>query len=507
MFKNFIAVSIDAVNINNINKDTIMFISDDKKVLYFPMFPTEETKEIKTLTDLGSRINYHELNNLISLNIMCKSYKEDNTVDSVQLTKYENSPNYVLNTETVSEYAISSENNHSICCVNTPYSIDIYNKELPYVQDNMSVYNSFCKTTGLCISVSIITAIGTIMGILNPNVAQVIGNIDVLYLIFGFTSIMSLLSVINMSRFEDKLYTGSRIINGSASLLMNRLITLSKKNKSTCKLMHFITDVPSNCFKNRDCIEYISFITNKYNPYSSKTLTVDKSAFENCINLKSIFCSEGTTIVLNSSCFKGCTSLTSVDFTNIYLSTFGSQFARSGLIEVTINNPMSIPCGCFYQCPNLKTVNINDSNFDDSGDMFIGEESFANCNELNTVNINAAYTDICDEAFYCCSSLSSITLPITLRKIGVNAFYGTNLEDITLPNSLTRIERRAFANTPLRTIRIPESVYYLDPSTFDNCYDLNVIYLSKASNRLDIIIKELSDFAKDNNLHYVIDLY
>ena len=56
--------------------------------------------------------------------------------------------------------------------------------------------------------------------------------------------------------------------------------------------------------------------------------------------------------------------------------------------------------------------------------------------------------------------LDNVTLPSTLKYVGVNAFKScTNLEDIDLPEGVVRVEDGAFRNcTYAQTVKLPSSL-------------------------------------------------
>ena len=70
---------------------------------------------------------------------------------------------------------------------------------------------------------------------------------------------------------------------------------------------------------------------------------------------------------------------------------------------------------------------------------------------------------ICDDAFICCESLQSITIPNSVKSIGSRAFRNCeSLQSITIPNSVTKIGNYAFFYTPLdepSRLRLKELYY------------------------------------------------
>lgn len=84
-----------------------------------------------------------------------------------------------------------------------------------------------------------------------------------------------------------------------------------------------------------------------------------------------------------------------------------------------------------------------------------------------------------NNAFYNCTSLTSINLPSSLTRIGNNAFQGcTSLASVNLPSSLTSIGSNAFDNTGLTSVTIPSGMPYNAFSVFRNCKNLKSVTLS-----------------------------
>lgn len=84
-------------------------------------------------------------------------------------------------------------------------------------------------------------------------------------------------------------------------------------------------------------------------------------------------------------------------------------------------------------------------------------------------------TSIGERAFSSCLSLTSVTIPNSVTKIGFQAFTGCNLTSVTIPNSVTSIGGQAFNGCSLTSVIIPNSVTSIGESAFYNCKYLTSI--------------------------------
>ncbi len=108
----------------------------------------------------------------------------------------------------------------------------------------------------------------------------------------------------------------------------------------------------------------------------------------------------------------------------------------------------------------------------------IGEDAFYCCTSLASVTIPESVTSIGSGAFEDCTSLTSVTLSESVTSIGDYAFSGcTSLQSIAIPNSVTSIGSRAFSGcTSLASVTIPESVTSIRDYAFSGCTNLEKIY-------------------------------
>lgn len=76
--------------------------------------------------------------------------------------------------------------------------------------------------------------------------------------------------------------------------------------------------------------------------------------------------------------------------------------------------------------------------------------------------------------FESCSSLTSITMPASVVRIGSRAFCGcSSITSVSIPNSVREIAESAFAGcTSLTTISIPDSVQLIADQAFLGCTSL-----------------------------------
>lgn len=107
----------------------------------------------------------------------------------------------------------------------------------------------------------------------------------------------------------------------------------------------------------------------------------------------------------------------------------------------------------------------------------IGVQAFAGCSQLESVNLSYGVESIDAMAFDTCTALKSINIPKSVTYIAEFAFIRCkSLEKIDIPSNVTRIGGWAFSDcTSLKTVTIPSSVSRIYPVTFRSCESLTSI--------------------------------
>ena len=109
----------------------------------------------------------------------------------------------------------------------------------------------------------------------------------------------------------------------------------------------------------------------------------------------------------------------------------------------------------------------------------IGEYAFRDCTSLTSITIPSSIRDIKSFAFYNCTSLNAITLPASITALGTGVFEGcTSLLQMTIPAGITAIEDELFFGcSALKAVVLPNSITSIGENAFTRCTSLLSVYL------------------------------
>lgn len=176
---------------------------------------------------------------------------------------------------------------------------------------------------------------------------------------------------------------------------------------------------------------------------------------------------------IGAKAFYGCMQLGSVTMGNGVKKIGEEAFRDCGILaDMTLsNNVEEIGNQAFVGVPWYDNLAAED------GVKYIGKVAYEHVSGT-MLNIKEGTIVIADEFINTNLGLiSSITLPSTLHILGKACFSGANISSIELPESLGKIGIDAFYNcNKLRRITIPKNVTYIGSGAFDGSALVRVIY-------------------------------
>ncbi len=116
----------------------------------------------------------------------------------------------------------------------------------------------------------------------------------------------------------------------------------------------------------------------------------------------------------------------------------------------------------------------------------VGAMAFTNCTSLTAVNLSQNVTQIGAMAFTGCTSLKEIVLPDSLTTIGEQAFYTTGLTGIVIPDSVHDIEKDVLDENGQPKLdesgkKITETTFGIGRAAFHTCTGLKYAVVGKGT--------------------------
>lgn len=192
--------------------------------------------------------------------------------------------------------------------------------------------------------------------------------------------------------------------------------------------------------------------------------SIAAGAFSGCTGITSIVLPEGLTSI-ESEAFRGCTGLSQATFPST-LETIGSKaFRGTGMKKLAFTNGSLRYIGsfAFAECPDLEEVNITLEN------LSLDEYLFFCCPRLKTAVLPKKVARMAGGSFNECTALESVTLPENITAVG-GFEKCESLKSITLPASTTTIHWNAFNSCiSLTEIILPDGVTEIGNNAFAYC--------------------------------------
>ena len=179
-------------------------------------------------------------------------------------------------------------------------------------------------------------------------------------------------------------------------------------------------------------------------------------AFFGCRRLKKIEIPASVTYI-GTAAFSGCSGLDT-----IIVATGNTEYdSRNNCNAIIEKESNTLIVGC-------KTTKIP------SGIEKIGEQAFANCDMLESIEIPDSVEQVEAWAFSGCTGLKQVKLSKNLKYINMNCFSEcSSLEDIVIPEGVTQLAPGAFMHcSSLKNVELPSTLEGIYEHAFARCTSL-----------------------------------
>ena len=299
--------------------------------------------------------------------------------------------------------------------------------------------------------------------------------------------------VIEESAFEYcyNLETVVFLSDGNGTVTLGRRVFAGCTSLKTVKLTDRITEIPYEAFAYCKALTEITIPAN--------VTAIGEGAFQYCENLASVTFNDGLqTIEYNA--FYECYDLMEVVLPESVTDIGDSAFSSCGsLTSVTMgHNVKTIGAAAFNSCRELTDISIPESvtkvgrnafsggklafvyadgltYFD--GWLLSGDASWSDSYEIAEGTVGIADYAFYPGAFESNTTLTSVTIPNTVKVIGEYAFSDCDgLTGLRIPSSVKVIHRMAFRDCDgLTSLEIPSSVKLIDEYAFFGCDGLTSV--------------------------------
>ncbi|MDD3106314.1 MAG: leucine-rich repeat protein, partial [Bacilli bacterium] len=312
---------------------------------------------------------------------------------------------------------------------------------------------------------------------------------------YGFSNITSIMIPMGVTYIDDYAFSGCSSLTNIA--IPSSLTIIGAYAFYGCSSLTSIT-IPSGVIGiGNEAFSYCSSLTSITVPMS--VTNIGAFAFRGCGDLVSMilpFVGVSRNASGISALFGylfGTTSYAGAVETKQYYSNsqFETFYIPSKLHTITITDASKIQFGAFYNCSNLTNIAVPMTV------TSIGASAFFGCTSLTRFVIPTSVSSISNYVFSGCSNITTISIPTGVTNIGTSAFNGCiKLSSIFIPESVTSIGSSAFALcSNITSISIPSGVTIIGSSAFSGCSSLTSITIP-----MGVTIINASTFAGCVNL-------
>lgn len=218
---------------------------------------------------------------------------------------------------------------------------------------------------------------------------------------------------------------------------------------------------------------------------------IGNNAFEACENLKKVaFTNPGearNNLLIRLGAFKDCTKLTDVEIPARVKQIVGNIFKGcTSLMEIKVNanNPYYFAQDGVLFGPALVEYSPK---YDDNYVLLAypagrqGEYTIPS--QVNEKTIDQVWTS----GFEGAASLTDITIPASIGRLGTAAFESTGLTHVTIPDTVQQVDPAVFQNcTSLVSVKLPNGITEIDQYLFANCISLQHVDMPDTITKINI---------------------
>ena len=304
----------------------------------------------------------------------------------------------------------------------------------------------------------------------------------------------SALKKINLPKYINKLgdgaFNGCNIPTSNAGFeVVNNILVRYSGNDTIVNVPKGITVIGPNAFHGEQIKKIIL-------PEGVKTIC--NRAFNGLKSLSEVSIPESLETIENSA-FSFCDKLLSVNLSGV--TNIGAEAFQccSSLKDVVLSERLeSIESGAFYSCRALKSIGVEGLHGMVGSALpnelkVLSSSVFAECESLREITIPGSVQRIGVRAFYRCKSLTKAILQEGIEEIGEEAFENTtSMISINIPLSVSNIGKDAFFRCNCsKEIAFPEifceNKGYFGIPDDNNCFVENGILIRYASGRETVV--------------------